>query len=129
MPGEVSREFADCAFGVSTFQIEATEVETSRGQFPVQDESLLIGLGGLLESPGAVIGQPKMIPRLGVSGDRPDSALQPLHRLLDLAFVQQALALEQRPRAGRSATGQPQGDADDQEACLPQSNPVFGGQH
>ena len=114
-PQRVGGELGLRRVGLVLFQPERTEIVTRLQQIAVEREGALIGRHRLVRLPGALAGDPVIIPCLRVAGHQGRGRFQFRNGRVVIAALQKFFALQQRARAGRRAAGDEQGQCQQQQ--------------
>jgi hypothetical protein len=109
----------ELACGIGWFfilKVETAEVVVSDGKIAIEREGMEIRARGRFMLAGAMIGQAKVIPRLGVGGKELNGLFKAFNRLGEALVADQAFAFEEGGRPGRGATAQDKGEERQPEA-------------
>jgi hypothetical protein len=127
--GEGRGEFVDGGIQIPLFEGEAAQVEAGGEEGRVERDGLLVGLGGIVEATGLMIGQTEETPGAGLLGEQALGVFEALDGPGWLTFGEEAFAIEEGARSGRGTADEPNGGADGQKSESTSGDPVFGGQH
>ncbi len=102
---DVSGEFGGSGGGIALIEVKTTEVVAGGGQVAVEGQGSLVGGGGIVGLPGAVIGESEEVPSLGTVGEESGCLLERRDGADELAGLDEAFSFEGGAGAGWGATG------------------------